>query len=174
MTHERNSYVARLAEKLARSRTPGTEIVIESGAGSLISRRLNSTEMEATRRSMTALRENAAARRNRTEIKPVSPSEPTASPAQPALVHDAGITIYIQPRIPSDAIQGNATIRALEKKHISYKVVDLADNPDAVERLKGLGYNSAPVVITDTDHWSGFRPDKIEEIASADLSQRLA
>jgi glutaredoxin-like protein NrdH len=23
----------------------------------------------------------------------------------------------------------------------------------------------APVVVTDHDHWSGFRPDKIEELA---------
>ena len=25
---------------------------------------------------------------------------------------------------------------------------------------------AAPVVITDEDHWSGFRPDKIDELAS--------
>jgi glutaredoxin-like protein NrdH len=25
----------------------------------------------------------------------------------------------------------------------------------------------APVVVTDQDHWSGFRPDKIEELAQA-------
>jgi glutaredoxin-like protein NrdH len=24
----------------------------------------------------------------------------------------------------------------------------------------------APVVITDGDHWSGFRPDKIDELAA--------
>jgi glutaredoxin-like protein NrdH len=28
----------------------------------------------------------------------------------------------------------------------------------------------APVVVTDQDHWSGFRPDKIEELALATVS----
>ena len=36
------------------------------------------------------------------------------------------------------------------------------------EYVKGLGYMQAPVVVTDDEHWSGFRPDKIEA-----LSQRL-
>jgi len=29
-----------------------------------------------------------------------------------------------------------------------------------------LVYLQAPVVVTDEDHWSGFRPDKIDELAS--------
>jgi glutaredoxin-like protein NrdH len=33
--------------------------------------------------------------------------------------------------------------------------------------LKALGYMQAPVVVTDQDHWSGFRPDKIEELAQS-------
>jgi glutaredoxin-like protein NrdH len=32
--------------------------------------------------------------------------------------------------------------------------------------VKELGYLQAPVVITDEDHWSGFRPDKISELAA--------
>lgn len=37
--------------------------------------------------------------------------------------------------------------------------------PRHLERLKALGYMQAPVVVTEQDHWSGFRPDKIEELA---------
>ena len=36
----------------------------------------------------------------------------------------------------------------------------------ALEQVKALGYLQAPVVITDEDHWSGFRPDKIDELAA--------
>lgn len=36
----------------------------------------------------------------------------------------------------------------------------------AIEQVKSLGYVQAPVVITDEDHWSGFRPDKIDELAT--------
>ena len=45
--------------------------------------------------------------------------------------------------------------------------VDLAMDKTAEDRLKALGYMQAPVVVTDQDHWSGFRPDKIEELAQA-------
>ena len=43
--------------------------------------------------------------------------------------------------------------------------MDISQDADALERLKSLGYMQAPVVVTDQDHWSGFRPDKIEELA---------
>jgi glutaredoxin-like protein NrdH len=40
------------------------------------------------------------------------------------------------------------------------------EDPAALEHVKSLGYLQAPVVVTDEDHWSGFRPDKIDELAS--------
>lgn len=74
------------------------------------------------------------------------------------------VTVYSKPA----CVQCNATIRALEKKGISYRVVDVASDADALERVRALGYMQAPVVITsDNDHWSGFRPDKIQELAQA-------
>jgi len=45
-------------------------------------------------------------------------------------------------------------------------VLDVTEDPAALEQVKSLGYLQAPVVITDEDHWSGFRPDKIDELAS--------
>lgn len=42
----------------------------------------------------------------------------------------------------------------------------MSQDADALERVKALGYLQAPVVITDEDHWSGFRPDKIDELAA--------
>ena len=45
-----------------------------------------------------------------------------------------------------------------------------AAHAEALERLKSLGYMQAPVVVTDQDHWSGFRPDKIEELALSAVS----
>lgn len=53
----------------------------------------------------------------------------------------------------------------LDSKGIDYQVVDMSQDADALERVKALGYLQAPVVITDEDHWSGFRPDKIDELA---------
>src|SRR5687767_4788752 len=80
------------------------------------------------------------------------------------------VTVYTKPA----CVQCNATYRALDKKGIAYQSVDISQDADALERLKSLGYMQAPVVVTDQDHWSGFRPDKIEELAlsaSASVAQ---
>ena len=72
------------------------------------------------------------------------------------------ITVYTKP----SCVQCNATYRALDAKGIEYDILDLSEDPAALEQVKALGYLQAPVVITDEDHWSGFRPDKIDELAS--------
>lgn len=71
------------------------------------------------------------------------------------------ITVYTKPA----CVQCNATYTALDKKGLSYRSVDITLDPEALERIKAMGYMQAPVVITDDDHWSGFRPDKIEVLA---------
>ena len=72
------------------------------------------------------------------------------------------ITVYTKPA----CVQCTATYRALDSKGIDYKVVDLSQDADALEQVKALGYMQAPVVVTDEDHWSGFRPDMINELAT--------
>ncbi|KRE61811.1 NrdH-redoxin [Arthrobacter sp. Soil736] len=71
------------------------------------------------------------------------------------------ITVYTKP----GCVQCDATERALDKKAIEHRNVDITTDAQALERIKALGYMQAPVVVTDHDHWSGFRPDKIEELA---------
>ena len=67
--------------------------------------------------------------------------------------------------LPSD---GNYRIahRALDNAGVEYDVVDISLDPEARDYVMALGYLQAPVVSTDEDHWSGFRPDKINELAS--------
>ncbi|WOO98124.1 glutaredoxin-like protein NrdH [Micrococcus terreus] len=73
------------------------------------------------------------------------------------------VTVYTKPA----CVQCNATYRALDKKGIVYQSVDMSQDAEALERVRAMGYMQAPVVITDADHWSGFRPDKIEELAQS-------
>lgn len=73
------------------------------------------------------------------------------------------VTVYTKPA----CVQCNATYRALDKKGIAYKTVDMSLDPEALEQVRSLGFMQAPVVMTDSDAWSGFRPDKIEELAQA-------
>lgn len=71
------------------------------------------------------------------------------------------VTVFTKPA----CVQCNATYRALDKNGIPYKTVDITEDAAAYERLLELGYQQAPVVTAPTGDWSGFRPDKIEELA---------
>ena len=73
------------------------------------------------------------------------------------------ITVYTKP----SCVQCNATKRALAKAGMAYEEIDLTVDADALEAVKALGYQQAPVVFADGDHWSGFRPDKIKALAVA-------
>jgi len=56
----------------------------------------------------------------------------------------------------------------LTSKGIEFVEVDIRDNEDARSYVvDDLGYTEAPVVVvSDQDHWSGFRPDHIDRIAN--------
>ena len=77
-------------------------------------------------------------------------------------VFEMTVTVYTKP----SCVQCNATYRALDSKGIEYEVLDVSQDEQALAAVKELGYLQAPVVITDEDHWSGFRPDKIAELAA--------
>jgi len=70
------------------------------------------------------------------------------------------ITVYTTPGCP----QCGLTFRALDKANLPYSTVDLSTDDAALTRVKELGYSQAPVVVAGTDHWSGFRPDKISSL----------
>ena len=67
------------------------------------------------------------------------------------------ITVYTNPQ----CVQCDQTKRYLDNKNIPYEVVDLSEDQAALEMVVGKGFKSAPVVITDTDEWSGFRLEKL-------------
>ncbi|WP_127125337.1 glutaredoxin-like protein NrdH [Georgenia sp. SYP-B2076] len=72
------------------------------------------------------------------------------------------ITVYSKP----SCVQCDATYRALNKQGLEYEVVDITTDPEALESVKALGYQQAPVVFAGGDHWSGFRPDKIKALVA--------
>lgn len=73
------------------------------------------------------------------------------------------ITVYTKPSCP----QCNATKRQLDKQGLAYDVIDITTTEGALETLQAAGFRQAPVVITDDDSWSGYRPDKIKALATA-------
>ncbi|MFD2758757.1 glutaredoxin-like protein NrdH [Gulosibacter faecalis] len=71
------------------------------------------------------------------------------------------VSVYSKP----SCVQCTATYRALDNQGIEYEVFDVSADDKALEAVKALGYLQAPVVVTEDDSWSGFRPDKITELA---------
>lgn len=73
------------------------------------------------------------------------------------------VTVYTKP----SCVQCNATYRALDKAGIEYTSIDITVDAEARDLVMALGYLQAPVVITENgDHWSGFRPDRLAELAA--------
>lgn len=72
------------------------------------------------------------------------------------------VTVYTKPQ----CVQCGATLKALDKAGINYDTVDITTNPDARDYVMALGYLQAPVVVTDTEHWAGFRPDRCKSLAA--------
>lgn len=67
------------------------------------------------------------------------------------------VTLYSKP----SCVQCTATRKSLDNKGVEYRYVDVTADDEALETVRQLGYLAAPVVVTETEHWSGFRPDKI-------------
>ena len=76
------------------------------------------------------------------------------------------ITVYSKPA----CVQCTATYKALDKQGINYQKVDISLDAEARDYVMALGYLQAPVVVADSDHWSGFRPDRIKALAGAALT----
>ena len=71
-------------------------------------------------------------------------------------------TVYTKP----NCVQCDATKRYLDKAGIEYSVVDVMQEPEALDLILGLGFQAAPVVVSDSGNWSGFQPDKLNLLAS--------
>lgn len=73
------------------------------------------------------------------------------------------ITVFSKPA----CVQCDATYRALDKHGLDYTIVDISTDAEALESVKSLGYQQAPVVFAGGDHWSGFRPDRIKALVAS-------
>ena len=63
-------------------------------------------------------------------------------------------------------VQCNATIRKLESLNIPFEVVIMTD--EEIEHCKSLGFMSLPIVETDDQIWSGYRPDQIKILTESE------
>ena len=72
------------------------------------------------------------------------------------------ITVYSKP----NCMQCEMTKRYMQDEGIEFSVVDIEQDETAVKMLMLHGYQGLPVVAVDgfDNYWSGFRPDRIDEL----------
>lgn len=72
------------------------------------------------------------------------------------------VIVYTKP----SCVQCKRTKDLMNSHGIEYETVDISENPEARQNLIAQGYSQMPIVHTTNDEWSGFRPDKIKELAN--------
>lgn len=72
------------------------------------------------------------------------------------------IILYTKPA----CVQCTATKKALDRAGLDYRMVDISVDDEARDYVMALGYLQAPVVEANGEHWSGFRPERIQGLAA--------
>lgn len=72
------------------------------------------------------------------------------------------VTVYSKP----SCVQCTATYRKLDESGVKYRVVDISEDEVAYRYVVSLGYKQAPVVVAGSDHWSGFDPGRLSQLAA--------
>ncbi|RNE49708.1 glutaredoxin-like protein NrdH [Corynebacterium alimapuense] len=72
------------------------------------------------------------------------------------------ITLYTKPA----CVQCKATKKAMDRIGLAYETVDISLDDEARDYVLALGYLQAPVVEANGEHWSGFRPERINNLAA--------
>lgn len=62
--------------------------------------------------------------------------------------------------------QCRASVKVLKNMGAEFEYVDVSKDTAAAVEVARLGYKSVPVVVTDDEHWFGFRPGKLKEVAA--------
>lgn len=71
-------------------------------------------------------------------------------------------TVYTAP----GCRQCDMTTKELTRKGVEFDEISLAEHPEKADEFRNAGMAQAPVVVTETDTWFGFRPDKISGLTA--------
>ena len=66
-------------------------------------------------------------------------------------------------------MQCKMTASIFTDNDIDFDYIDIEDVPEAREYINGLGFQALPVVICGGVSWSGFQPERINDIVDAGL-----
>jgi glutaredoxin-like protein NrdH len=70
------------------------------------------------------------------------------------------IRLYTKP----NCVQCDQTKKFLDRNNLEYVSVDISSDQEAYNKAVEMGFTSAPIVVTDNGAWSGFKPDRLQEL----------
>ncbi|HFH9922223.1 TPA: glutaredoxin-like protein NrdH [Streptococcus suis] len=70
------------------------------------------------------------------------------------------VTIYSK----NDCVQCKMSKKFLDQHGVEYKEINLDEQPEFIDHVKGLGFSAAPVIETENDVFSGFQPAKLKDL----------
>jgi glutaredoxin-like protein NrdH len=54
--------------------------------------------------------------------------------------------------------------RFLDDKHVNYTEINVEEQPEMIDYVKGLGFQALPVIEAGNKTFSGFRPNELKEL----------
>ena len=54
------------------------------------------------------------------------------------------------------------TKKFLDQHKVEYNEINLDEQPEFIDHVKGLGFSAAPVIETENDVFYGFQPGKLK------------
>jgi glutaredoxin-like protein NrdH len=72
------------------------------------------------------------------------------------------VTVYTTP----NCVACNSTKRQFQKLGVRYDEVALENHPELIDQFKEKGHIQAPIVVAGESIWSGYRHEKIQNLAA--------
>lgn len=70
------------------------------------------------------------------------------------------VTVYSKP----DCMQCNFTKKWLNERNVPYTELNVEEDEEVLSKIKEMGYQAVPVIVTETENWYGFQPDKLAKL----------
>ena len=70
------------------------------------------------------------------------------------------VTVYSKP----DCMQCNFTKKWLKERNVPYTELNVEEDEEALSKVREMGYQAVPVIVTETENWYGFQPDKLAKL----------
>lgn len=72
------------------------------------------------------------------------------------------VIVYSKP----DCMQCNFTKKWLKERNVSYTELNVEEDEEALSKVREMGYQAVPVIVTENEDWYGFQPDKLAKLVN--------